>query len=207
MSNTVLQATARTGRGKNAAYRLRASGRLPAALYGQGIEPVPLAVDPRAVVQILESPAGRNTLLDLQIEGEDTPRLALIQEVQVHPWKRRILHVDLWQVRPDQLITRSVPITGDGHAPSEKLGALVRRTMRELRVRCLPEALPAAIHFDLSQVPLTQDAVTVSEVVPPEGVTIQYKHDFAVFQLQVPRVETEVAEEEGEDAAEATDEA
>lgn len=206
MSNTVLQATTRTGRGKNEAHRLRVSGSLPAALYGPGVEPTPLTVDPRAILRILESPAGRNTLLDLQIEGEDAPRLALIQEVQVHPWKRRILHVDLWQIKEDQVITRSVPLKGEGHAPSEKLGARVRRTMRELKVQCLPAALPDAIHYDLSQVPVETQTVTVSEVQPPAGVTIQYKHDFAVFQLKVPQMDLEEEETEGEDV-EATEEA
>ncbi len=207
MSNTVLHATVRPGRGKNEAHRLRATGRLPAALYGPGVEPMTLSVDPRAVLQILESPAGRNTLLDLQIEGEDTPRLALIQEIQVHPWKRRMLHVDLWQIHEDQLITRSVPLHGDGHAPSEKLGARVRKTTRELKVQCRPSDLPDAIHYDLTQVPLEKQTITVSEIQAPEGVTIQYKHDFAVFQLKVPKIDKTVAGAEAEGEAEATDEA
>ena len=182
MSRPTLKATLRTVKGKGAARKLRAKGQVPAVIYGKGKEPAKLTLDPKAFVALLEGPGGRYQPIDVQIEGEAQPRLALVKDFVVHPFKRTLKHIDLWQVEPDQSITVKVPLTRSGVAPLEKLGGRVTFTHKLIKIQCTPSTMPSKIEYDMSGI--TEESKIrpprVSEIAMPDGVKAIYKNDFLV---------------------------
>jgi len=107
--DATLQAAKREGKGKNEARRLRASGRIPATLYGaQKGTAVDIAVDPKELLRILHSESGANTLIGLHFDGADTR--VLVKEYQLDPIKHKLLHADFYQVAMDRLLTVTVPV-------------------------------------------------------------------------------------------------
>ncbi len=198
MARMTLNASARTATGKGANRQLRRDGKVPAVIYGSGKEATSLAVDPKQVLTVLHGPLGRNTPIDLHVEGDEGGRLAIIKDYQVHPTKRRLLHVDLWEVDADKELELDVPFRKVGRAAAEQRGAKVRQVRFDVRVRCTADNVPAAIEYDMSQVEGDLAAISISEVTMPEGVTAVYKDDYSVLQLKIPRAEPDEGDEEAE---------
>ena len=200
MARATLNADSRTETGKGVSRRLRSAGRVPAVLYGKGTDPKALSVAPKDVLKILESERGRNTPIDLQVEGEKGTHLTLIKELQVHPWKRTLKHVDFWEISEDGQITVAVPLRRVGRSELEKLGGRVQMVRKTMKVRCTPANIPATIDFDMTQLP-ENNLVMASQMNMPEGVTPVYKNDFKVLHVKVPKTvknaeaEAEAAEE------------
>lgn len=201
MSRPTLTAEARTETGKGVSRRLRTIGRVPAVLYGQGRDPRAISVVPKEVIAILEGACGKNTALELQIDGEKGSFLALIKDLQVHPWKRTLKHVDFWAVSEDQMVTVAVPFQTEGDSPLEKLGGRLQIVRKSLYVRCATKDIPAAVTFDMSNLP-ESNLLMVSELDVPEGVELTFRNDFKVLHVKVPKTANEAAED-GEDAEEA----
>jgi large subunit ribosomal protein L25 len=151
---TTLQAEKRDGRGKNEARRLRASGRIPAVLYGaEKDRAVEIAVDPRALMRILHSESGVNTLIGLQFDGGSTR--VLVKEYQVDPIDHKLLHADFYQVAMDKTLTVTVPIVLKGEAPGVKQqGGIVDFVNREIEIEVLPGDIPENITVDISELML-----------------------------------------------------
>jgi large subunit ribosomal protein L25 len=153
---TTLQAERREGRGKNEARRLRARGRIPAVVYGvEKGKATEIAVDPKALLRILHSDSGVNTLIGLHLDGGATR--VLVKEYQLDPIEHRLLHADFYQVAMDRTITVTVPIVLRGEAPGVKQqGGIVDFVHREIEIECLPADIPEHVDIDVSELMLHQ---------------------------------------------------
>ena len=154
--DATLQAEKRDGRGKNEARRLRASGRIPAVVYGaEKNKAVEIAVDPKILMRILHSQAGVNTLIGLQLDGGDTR--VLVKEYQIEPIGHKLLHADFYQVAMDKTLTLTVQIVMKGEAPGVKQqGGIVDFVNREIDIEVLPGDIPENIVVDISELMLNQ---------------------------------------------------
>jgi large subunit ribosomal protein L25 len=154
--DATLQAEKREGRGKNEARRLRASGRIPAVVYGADKgKAVEIAVDPKMLLRILHSESGVNTLIGLQLGGADTR--VLVKEYQLDPIDHKLLHADFYQVAMDKAITVTVPIVLKGEARGVKQqGGIVDFVNREIGIEVLPGDIPESITVDISELLLNQ---------------------------------------------------
>jgi len=152
--DATLQAEKREGRGKNEARRLRASGRIPAVVYGADKgKAVEIAVDPKTLLRILHSESGVNTLIGLQLAGGDTR--VLVKEYQLDPIDHKLLHVDFYQVAMDKTLTVTVPIVLKGEARGVKQqGGIVDFVHREIEIEVLPGDIPENITVDVSELML-----------------------------------------------------
>jgi large subunit ribosomal protein L25 len=201
MSETVL--TAETGRrsGSADARRLRAEGKIPAVVYGHGMEPLSVSVDRRELRHALSGAAGLNTVLDLTVDGTVYP--SLIKEIQRHPVRRTVQHIDFIQVNLNEEIVVGVPIHLEGEAKEVLANSgLVDLAMQELSVRTTPRNIPDAITIDVSD--LTMDSVIrVGDIPLPSGVTAEADADETVVTILVMRaaeLESDAVEGEGEAA-------
>jgi large subunit ribosomal protein L25 len=155
--DTTLQAEKREGRGKNEARRLRASGRIPAVVYGaEKNKAVEIAVDPKVLLRILHSESGVNTLIGLEGAGLAGGKV-LVKEYQLDPIDHRLLHADFYAVAMDKAITVTVPIVLKGEPKGVKQqGGIVDFVNRELEVECLPADIPEHIDVDVSELMMHQ---------------------------------------------------
>ena len=151
-----LQAEKRDTRGKNEARRLRASGRIPAVVYGaEKGKAVEIAVDPKILMRILHSESGVNTLIGLKVDGGDTR--VMVKEYQIDPIDHKLLHADFYQVAMDKALTVTVPLLMKGEAPGVKQqGGIVDFVNREIEIECLPGDIPENIIVDISELMLNQ---------------------------------------------------
>jgi large subunit ribosomal protein L25 len=152
--DATLKAEKREGRGKNEARRLRASGRIPAVLYGaEKGTAVEIAVDPKNLLRILHGEAGVNTLIGLQLDGGNTR--VLVKEYQLDPIDHELLHADFYQVAMDKTITVTVPVVLKGEAKGVKQqGGIVDFVNREIEIEVLPADIPENITVDVSELML-----------------------------------------------------
>ena len=156
-------------KGSSESRRLRRAGKVPAVLYGHGIEPIDVAVGSRELRAALTSDSGLNALISLEVEG--TKHLAMARQLQRHPVRRSIDHVDFVIVRRDEIISAEVPIHLVGEAEKvERADGLVEHTMFSLMVHAKPADIPAAIEVDISELGIG-DAIRVGDLKLPTGVT------------------------------------
>lgn len=207
MAEVALRAETRSGRGKGAARRLRAAGKVPAVLYGRELEAQALAVDARVLGQTLATDAGINVLIDLEVDG--ATHLTLARAVERHPVRGSILHVDFLKIARDVAITVDVPVHFDGESHGVKEGGVLEHHLWQLHVQCLPGDVPERVHVDVAALGIG-DSVRVGDVPSPPGVTILTAADEVIVSCVVPqvlKVEEEVPAEavpeavEGEEAA------
>ena len=156
--DATLQAEKRDGRGKNEARRLRASGRIPAVVYGtEKNKATEIAVDPKVLLRILHSESGVNTLIGLEGAGLTTGGKVLVKEYQLDPIDHRLLHADFYAVAMDKKLTVTVPIVLKGEPKGVKQqGGIVDFVNREIEVECLPADIPEHIDIDISELMLHQ---------------------------------------------------
>ena len=156
--DATLKAEKRDGRGKNEARRLRASGRIPAVVYGtEKNKATEIAVDPRVLLRILHSESGVNTLIGLEGAGLAGGGKVLVKEYQLDPIDHRLLHADFYAVAMDKMLTVTVPIVLKGEPKGVKQqGGIVDFVNREIEVECLPADIPEHIDIDVSELMLHQ---------------------------------------------------
>ena len=165
--DATLDVVKREGRGKNEARRLRAAGRIPGVVYGERKEGklpegVPVAVDPKAVLHILHSDSGANTLITLSLDGK--PSQVMVKEYQLDPITHQLLHADFYQLAMDKAITVTVPIVVKGTPEGVKLqGGMLDFVTRELQVQCLPKDIPEHVDLDVSGLMLHQAIRSIHE--------------------------------------------
>jgi len=200
-----LQAEARPGTGKGVTRKLRSAGKVPGVLYGRGMDPISLTVDRLALARVFKTDAGRNVLIDLQIDGQT--HLTLARELQRDPVRGAVLHVDFLKIARDVAIEVDVPIHIEGDSPGVKEGGVIEHHLWNVRVSCLPTNVPDRLVADVSRTVLGE-MLRVSDLIVPEGVTILTEGTEAVLGVVVPQVlklEEEVPAEaalaEGEEAA------
>ena len=168
----------RTATGKGAAHKIRAAGRIPAVVYGAGQEPVHIACSPSDVRAVVRSERGRNTILNLEVDGGEQV-VAMIKDVQVHPLSQRIIHCDFLRVVDDVPVTVDVPLTFVGKAAGVTAGGILQPLRRKVRVRCLPGRIPGHIEVDVTNLEIGQ-SISVKDLNVPEGITLTYKVPFSV---------------------------
>jgi large subunit ribosomal protein L25 len=183
----------RDGIGKEIARRLRREGVVPAILYG-GSAPQAITVDPRAVLRIIHGHAGSTQLLTLRFDGDGGgTRMAIIRDLQFHPVKEHLLHVDLQEVSADRAITVRVAVhpVGEAAGVKEQKGIL-NVVLHELDISCLPTRIPERIDADVSAL-MIGDVLTVGALQAPEGVRILNDPGQAVVTVAAPMAEEPVA--------------
>jgi large subunit ribosomal protein L25 len=191
--------TAETGRptGSRAANRLRAAGRIPAVLYGHGTDPLPIAVEARSLRAALSGDAGLNALLNLELDGK--PQLAMAKDIQRHPVRNTVTHVDFLLVSRDEVITADVPIQVVGEAGAvNRNDGVVEQSLFSLTVHAKPGDLPNQIEVDISDMEIG-DAIRVDDLDLPAGVHTDLDPETAIVVAQGAQAE---AVPEGEEAAE-----
>ena len=178
MSNTKLAAQLRTTSGSPAARRLRADGHIPGVLYGHGMSPLSVTVERRELRLALSGPAGSNTVLSLEVGGKSYP--AVVKEMQRHPVKRAVHHIDFLQVNMDEEITFSVPLHIIGEAKAVMAeGALVDKAVDHIDVRCTPNDMPNSFDVDVTEMQ-PHDVIRLSDLTMPKGVTALGEPDMAI---------------------------
>jgi large subunit ribosomal protein L25 len=204
MAETRLVASARDESGKGVARKLRASGRVPAVLYGQGADPMPLSVDARELSHLLHA-GGANVLVDLEVDGEQ--HLAMPREIQRDHIKGRYWHVDFFAVSRTEKITVNVPVRLVGEPAGVKLGGVLEHHLWEVQVECLPTNVPEAIELDVSALEIG-DSLRVSDLATPDGAEITSNLEESIVAVQQPQARVELEEEAAEavEGAEAQEE-
>ena len=202
-SRPQLAAERRVITGKKVSY-LRAAGRLPAVVFGRGLESDAVSIDSHEF-ESLRRHAGANALIDLSVDG-GKPTPVLVHGVQNHVVTRRPLHVDLFVVRMTEELTVDVPLVSEGVSDAvENAGGTLMRSLESVRVRALPDHLPQTIHYSIDSLNTFDDAIHVRDLAIPEDATLLTDGDEVVAKVLPPRVEEEpvVAEAaEGEEGAE-----
>ena len=202
----VVEAETRTLQGKGASRRLRREGKVPVILYGAKESPQLLSVSQNELLKHLKIEAFYSHILTLQVDGQT--QQAVLKDLQRHPVREFILHMDLLRVRADQLLRMSVPLHFQGGevCPGVKVGGgVVEHHVNAVEVECLPKDLPQYIEVDLSALNVNE-SVHLSQLPLPEGVSLtELKHgtDRSVAAVHLPRaaVEAEAAAEGAEAAA------
>ena len=194
---------AETGRstGSPASRRLRATGKVPAVLYGRGAEPAPLSVEWRDLRSALTTDKGLNALLTLKIGGKSTK--AIVKEMQRHPVRRDVLHIDFLAVDVDKPITTDVPLVVEGE-PEKVIrdDGVVEQILNVLIVTAKPDAIPGHIAVDVSDLEIGQH-ITVGDLQLPADVTTEADPDETIVTAKLTSLAlAEEEEEEGEEGEE-----
>jgi large subunit ribosomal protein L25 len=195
-----LNGTIREGRGKGANRKLRATGMLPAVVYG-GKSNVSFTVNPKELKKLIEK-AGINSLIELAIEGDsEAKRVVVIKDHQQHPIRPGWEHADFLEVDMKQAIKVDVPIVLEGHSPGEKLGGMVELNLHTLSVKCLPGEIPESIKVDMTKVELDQ-VVHISDLTVGDNIEILDHLSEAVVSVHEVKVKEEATPEEVVEGAE-----
>lgn len=191
MASANLEAKPRTERGTGVARKLRQSGQVPAIVYGHGREPQPLAIDTRELERLLDRVAAASTVIELSIDGRSAR--TLIREIQRHPVKKAILHVDFQELVAGEKVTVSIPLVFTGSAQGVRDGGILDQVMHELTIRVDPSNIPNHVDVDVTPL-LIGHSIHVNELKVPEGVEILDEEDATVCTVSAPRAsETPVA--------------
>jgi large subunit ribosomal protein L25 len=179
-----LTARPREGTGKSVTRKLRQAGEVPAVAYGHGQESRPLTVNAHELQMLLGTINPENTIIDLNVEGS-SPVQALIREVQHHPSRPVILHVDFFQIRAGETLHVEVPIRLHGTPIGVREGGgVLQEVVREISVECLPKDIPQSVDIDIDQLEVG-GTVHVSDVSLP-NVTILNDPDLVICTVSIP---------------------
>ena len=191
-----LKAQKRTLVGRNAVKKVKEKGLVPGVIYGSQAEPMTLQIDARELTTVLAHASSEHVLVELEIVdgSQSTHRLALIQEVQHHPLKRALLHVDFHAVSATEKIISEVPIEAVGEALGVRtFGGLLEYSLRTLEVECYPQDLPDIVQIDVSNLNIGE-SLHVRDIPLPAGVEAITDEDLTVVSVVASRVGEEVTE-------------
>lgn len=184
--------------GKGVARKLRRAGRVPGVIYGGGDEPVMVSMEARETLQLFQSIPVDNTILNLSLDGEASRERALVREVQVHPYRTELLHVDFIRVR------RGVPI--EVHVPVHLMGlpdgvrnegGVLEHVAHDITVKCIPSLIPEAIEVDVTGLGIG-DVLRAGDLAMPEGVENLVDPERMICGVAAARLAPEELEEEEE---------
>jgi large subunit ribosomal protein L25 len=193
-----LEATIRDTFGKNEARRTRRAGRVPGVLYGAvgdggGKDARPITVDPKALLKILHSESGANTLIALKLAGETDTRV-LVKEYQLDPVTHQVLHADFYRIAMDRVIQVTIPVTVKGEPKGVKQqGGILEFIRREIEIECLPGDIPEHVEIDVSELMLHQgirvrDIATDAKWKPVSEADMMLVHVIAPKAEEAPAV-------------------
>ena len=197
-----LTAAHRVGSGKGEARSLRREGRVPAIAYGTDLDPTPVSVDSLELFHALRTDAGLNAVIRLDIEGDD--HLAMARELQRHPVRRDVQHVDFVTINRNVKVTVDVPIVlvGEEDAPGTDEGGVLEQALYSLSIDVLPLDVPDQIELDISDMNVG-DVKRVDDLNLAEGIDILIEAEETIASVVVPQVDIPEPEEgeEGEEGA------
>ena len=204
MKSVPLKAYPRTQSRRSGARKLRATGRVPAVIYGRQAKPQNLEVSAKEIGDLIHHSVSENLLVDLSVENDARARrLALVQEIQHHPLEGDVLHVDFHEVTEDEKVVILVPLETVGEAAGVKnSGGVLEHVVFKLKVRALPRDLPEQMVVDVSHLELGK-SIHLGEIKAPAGVEILGDKNISVISVALPRTEEEevAAVAEGEAVA------
>ncbi len=194
METIELEAEVRADGGKGAARRLRQSGKVPAVFYGPKQPALKLVVDSKEFVQKVSALEGSHLIRFRSAADAVSNKVALVKDAQYHPVTGAVLHADFYEVDMAQKLRVRVPLHFSGKAAGVALGGILQPVRRDVEVECLPAQIPPFIEIDVTALNI-HDAVHVSELRTPAGVTVHYDTDFALVTVLPPTVEEVKVEE------------
>ena len=184
-----LEATTRETFGKNEARRTRREGRVPAVLYGgDGKEATPIAVPPKALLKILHSESGQNTLISLKLAGASDTRV-LVKDFQIDPVTHEVLHADFYRIAMDRVLQVTIPVTVHGEPKGVKQqGGILEFIRREIVIECLPADIPEHVDVDVSELMLHQGVRVRDVAINPKWTPVS-DPDLMLVHVIMPKVE------------------
>ncbi len=186
MAEVSLAASTRTTTGSSESRRLRSAGRIPATIYGHGTDPLSIDVAARELRGVLNTDAGLNVLINLDLGGKK--HLVLARELQKHPARGTVSHVDFQIVRRNEQVNAEVPITFIGEADKvTKSGGVVEFVLNAIMVTATPATMPTHIEVDISKLDF-EEPVRVSDVALPEGVVAVTEGEEPIATASLPTV-------------------
>jgi len=198
MASASLSAEARTETGKGVARKLRSAGRVPAVVYGHAREPQALSLQTRELEKLLSSIATGSTVVELTLGGATTK--TLIREVQRHPFKKQILHVDFQELVAGEKVTVEIPLVFVGTPEGVRLsGALLEQILHSIQVLVDPANIPNHIDVDVTNLAMGH-SLHVNELSLPAGLEVLTDEDATVCAVVAPRAVVEETPAEGEEA-------
>ena len=185
MATVSLSANSREGKGKGSARSLRSQGQIPAVIYGHGREPQALALNARDLDKMLSHIQAESTVIEVTVGGHTAK--TLIREIQRHPIKRQILHVDFQALVAGEKVTVSIPIVLVGIPEGVRLeGGVLEQPLREIEIEVDPSNIPDHVEYDVTNM-VIGDSVHISDLKVPEGVEVQDDPETSVAVLAAPR--------------------
>jgi large subunit ribosomal protein L25 len=200
MATAQLSASTRRDTGKGAARTLRRDGKVPGIIYGHAREPLALEIPTRELQKLLDTISAESTVIDLAFDGKSAR--TLIREIQRHPFKKEILHVDFQELVAGEKVTVDIPIVLVGVPEGVRLsGGVLDQTLRELTIKVDPSNIPNHIDVDVTALQIG-GSVHVREMNIPEGVEVMDDEDATICVVAAPRaaIEAAAAPAEGEAA-------
>lgn len=205
MSQTVLLATSGRPTGSSASRRLRTEGLIPGVLYGHGMSPISVSIERRDLRLALSGPAGSNTVLDLQVDGTSYP--AVVKDMQRHPIRRTVAHIDFLQVNMNEEITVSVGVRLEGESKAvQAVGGLVDPAVDSIEVSCTPNNMPGEFVIDITDMQ-PDTVIRLSDLPMPKGVTPLGDPEMAIVTVLITAGGDQAMAAEEAAAEEAADEA
>lgn len=206
-TQVTLKAELREGRGKGMARRLRAAGQLPAVVYGADEEPLSITLNAHDAILLFHSISVENTIINLQLKGKRAPVPSLVREIQTHPARSNVLHVDFLRIQSGVAVELEVPVHLEGVPEGVRLeGGVLEQSIHEIPISCLPKDIPEVFNVDVTALQIG-DAVRIEDVAAFEGVEILIDLDRTICTVQPPTAlvveeeeEVEGEELEGEEA-------
>jgi large subunit ribosomal protein L25 len=195
-----LKAEKREGRGKGAARKLRQAGRVPGILYGKDMDNVPISLDAMEVEHLFQSISTENTLVQLDVKGVRGTHEILVREIQTHPFKNELIHVDFLRVQAGVEVDVEVPVDLVGVPFGVRMhGGVLEQIIHEVPVRCIPSKIPQSFEVDVSELDV-ETALHVSDLTLGEGVELTIDPEQTLCLVAAPRGPT-LEELEAEAAA------
>lgn len=197
ITDIVLQAAQRSEVGKNASRRLRAAGRLPVAVYGEGLEPVSASIVGRELGALLRSEAGRHAIFTLAIEGGESSPVK-IQKIDTDPVTSKILHLDLVRLSMTQKTRVKVPLEFVGEPVGVKVdGGMQEVHLYDVEIECFPGDMPGSLKIDVSGLRAGQHVNVGDIIIDNDNVTITTPAEYLVLAIVGKVVQTDEVEPEG----------
>lgn len=185
--------------GSRSARRMRGSGLIPGVLYGHGKHATLIAVDPHDLRLALSTEAGRHAVIDVTIEGHKRAHKAIVKEMQHDPVKTTVTHIDLQEIRLDEVIETTVAVHFEGECKGVKAGGMLEEAIREVTVKGKVTAIPEHLVLDITDIGLGHTA-KVSQLQVPEGLEVVDDPDEVLCSVIPPRGASVEAEEEAGEA-------
>jgi large subunit ribosomal protein L25 len=194
---TLLAAKRRNETGKGSARRIRSSGGIPAVLYGREQNSISLTIDSRESMKLFQSVSVENTIINVKIDSEEEVFETLVKEIQVHPYRDDILHVDFYRFERGVALEVDIPVEFTGSAQGVKEGGILEILLREIRVKCRPSQIPESIKVDISDLDIGS-SIKINDVVVDADVELMADPTQAVCMVALPKEEVEEVEETDE---------